>query len=368
MPATETHPTLEADFAAAREPDSAAARIVLAKAEEKRAGRDRTTGIKGLYVGKSDTYDVCPFDIHIKPGWNTRDFSTPENQAHVLELAASIAVEGVREPMTAYVDPADGLLYLTNGECRLRATVHAINVLGAEVLSVPVRMEPRGSNDADRIAGQLTRNSGKPLTPMEKAEVVRRLLGHNWTISQIAQRVGLTESRVRGLVEVLELPEEMRQQVREGIVAASEAVRVARTYGDEAPAVVERAAALSGANGKKAGRATRATLAAAANGTAPPAEPDDAPDVGAELQRAHAEIDQLNGVIDSLNRTDESREITSLHAKFAQLNGRLQQEMTTGGEAKKQAERYGTLLKKIRIALGIDQNADILPAIEALKG
>lgn len=355
------------DFLSAREPASDAAHRVIAHAEAKKADRAGVVGIKGLQLGKSDTYEVSPFDIQVKPGWNTRDFSTPENQQHVTDLATSIAVRGVEQPMIVYTE--SGILYLSDGESRLRATLYAINVLGAEILSVPVRMEPRGSNDADRIAGQLVRNSGKPLSTMEKAEVVRRLLAHKWDVHKIASHVGLSAGRVNQLMELLELPEEMRQHIAHGTVAASEAVKAVREHGDAAPALVERAAALSSANGgKRAGKATRATLKAAVGPAEGTEENDsDAPDVGAELESAHAEIDRLTALVESLSTNDSAREIISLQAKFAQLNGRLQQQITTGSEARKQAEHYGGLLKKVRTVLGVSANSEILSAIETLK-
>lgn len=259
---TDTLSIIPVDFAEAREPVSDAARQVLAAAEEAKASRDGLGGIKGLQMGKSDTYEVSPYDIHVKPGWNGRDFSLPENQDHVEVLAHSIAVKSVQVPLTVYLE--GGLLYLSDGESRLRAVLYAINVLNKPVLSVPVRTEQRGSNDADRIAAQLIRNSGKPFNPLEKASVVRRLMGFGWTPEKVAAEVGLRPGRISELLKLLELPEPVRQRVQQGAVAASEAVRIVREHGDAAPALVERAVALSSENGgKKAGRATRATLAAA---------------------------------------------------------------------------------------------------------
>jgi hypothetical protein len=190
--------TLELDFTAAREPLSEAARTVLDAAERAKAERGGT-GIKGLMLGRSDTFDVSPFDIQVKPGFNGRDFSLPENQQHVLDLAASIAAKGVLQPLTVYYDA--GTLWLSDGESRLRATLHAINVLGAPIMSVPVRTEARGTNDAARVAGQLIRNSGKPFTPLEKASVVNRLLGFGWSVEQVASETGMTASNVRRLLD-----------------------------------------------------------------------------------------------------------------------------------------------------------------------
>jgi hypothetical protein len=99
----------------------------------------------------------------------------------------------------------------------------------------------------------------------------------------------------------------------------------------------------------------------------PPQEDDDAPDVLAELESADAEIRRLTALVESLSVSDQGREIASWSAKFSQLNARLQQAITTGNEAGRQAEGQGKLLKKIREALGVEKNADIVPAIHDLK-
>lgn len=98
-----------------------------------------------------------------------------------------------------------------------------------------------------------------------------------------------------------------------------------------------------------------------------PQEDDDAPDVLAELESADAEIRRLTALVESLSVSDQGREIASWSAKFSQLNARLQQAITTGNEAGRQAEGQGKLLKKIREALGVEKNADIVPAIHDLK-
>lgn len=361
MTTTADAPEITLDIEAARQPQSEAARKVIAEAEKKKA-TNTGHGVKSLMLGRSDTFFVSPFHIHVKPGWNTRDFSLPENVEHVLDLAHSIAARGVQQPLTVYWE--DGKLWLSDGECRLLGTLHAINVLGKPIMSVPVRTEPQGSNDADRVLSLLVRNSGKPLTPMERAQTVKRLLDLGWMPEIIAQESGVTPVTIRRLMEMLELPEAVRQRVQTGAIAATEAVRIVKKHGEAAPEIVEAAAAAASENGGS-GRVTRKAVERVERERTPEAE--DAPDVAGELERAHAEIDQLNSVIDSLSRTDKDREIISLNAKYAQLNGRLQQAITTGNEAKQQAERYGAHLKKIRTALGVSQNADILPAIEALK-
>lgn len=360
------HTVIPLDISDAREPRSTAAHTVLEKAEVSKATRDGLGGIKGLQIGKSDTYEVSPFDIHVKPGWNTRDFSTEENQDHVLTLAHSIASRGVQVPLTVYYE--DGKLWLSDGESRLRGTYYAINELNAPILSVPVRTEGRGSNDAERVLGQLVRNSGKTLTPLEKAQVVRRLLNYGWTPEQIAGEWGATVETVRRLIDMLEMPEAIRQQVQSGAVAATEAVRIVKKHGEAAPEIVNRAVALASENGGKKKRATRATVEAVEREREPEMGRQDAADeMATELERALMENTALREQVELLSSTDQARELVALYAKHAQLNARVQQLLTEAGDAKRRAESFGKTLKSIREVLGVETNGEILGAIHDLK-
>ena len=131
-------------------------------------GRDKSGGIKGLSTARSDVFTLALPDIYVKSGWNSRDFSDAENQEHVLELAASIAEIGVKEPLTGYYE--DGKFWLINGECRYRAAWHAVNNMGSRIaFHVPIRTRPKENTDADDLAYQFVGNSGKPLKPLEAA-------------------------------------------------------------------------------------------------------------------------------------------------------------------------------------------------------
>jgi ParB-like chromosome segregation protein Spo0J len=257
------------DLATLSQPTSEAAQRIVAEAEAKKAGRSSSQGgIKDLSLGRTDTYEISPFDIRVKPDWNGRDWSLPENQEHVANLAASIEKRGVEEPMTVYWE--DGAPYLMDGESRLRAVLHLINERGVYIPRVPVRTDRNRATDEERVAGMLVKNTGKGFNTLEKAGVVRRLLSAGKSLEWIEEETGLTTTRLKQLLEVDALPEPVREQVAHGTVSATEAVRVVREHGDDAPAVIEQAAALSGENGAKAGRATRATLEAVTNAAGAP--------------------------------------------------------------------------------------------------
>lgn len=350
-----------------------AALSVLENAHAKQSGAG---GIKGLAVQRSDAYELSPFDIHIQEDWNGRDFSDPANIAHVNDLGHSIAARGVETPLRGFIDE-NGRFNLTDGECRLRGVLYAINVLGVPILSVPVRTEPRGSTDDERIIGQLVRNTGKPFSPMEKARVLKRARDRGWEPERIAAYVGsLTKERIGQLLALLEMPEPVQRQVAEGTVSATEAARVVNAHGEEAAQIIERAAALPSeeGGGNKPGKATRAALEAVTSAPRarerapePPAQ-DGEQDPLAMLEDAQRTIEALNAEIRSLTATDTGREIARLNARAAGLEARLSREMEDRKKAFDRAEQQDAFLRKVRKALGVESNKDVLEAIANLKG
>lgn len=179
-------------------------------------------GIKELAKGRSDTFRLAPEDIHVEPGWNLRE-EGPHLSEHIESLAISIAAIGVLEPLT--VRMKDGLAFVTNGHCRLRAIEVANKHHGAEILTVPVQLEDRYASEPDRLSSQLTRNSGLRFTPFEQAKVFKRLLDYGWNEQDIAKRAGVTHQRVAQVLDLLTMPEEAKEMVRQGEVSASFAQR-----------------------------------------------------------------------------------------------------------------------------------------------
>ena len=181
--------------------------------------------IKEIATSKRDVYMVHPSEIHEKDGWNVRD-ETAEYLEHIDNLALSIAEIGVREPLKCYME--NDVLYVSNGHSRLRAVTHAEKTFGIEIKAIPVLLEDRLSNDADRVLTLLTSNSGKPLTRMEKAKVYKRLLNFGWSMKEIANRSGVDISTVSSTLEINIIPEAAKELIRDGKVSASLALEAVK--------------------------------------------------------------------------------------------------------------------------------------------
>jgi hypothetical protein len=73
-------------------------------------------------------------------------------------------------------------------------------------------------------------NSGLSLTPLEQGSVFKRLESFGWSTTDIANRAGVSGTRVMQLIELQGVPEQVKQMIREGRVAATLAAQVAREH------------------------------------------------------------------------------------------------------------------------------------------
>lgn len=181
------------------------------------------TGIAALAEGRTDLFRMDPRKIVVKDGWNSRDFDLPENQEHVAQLARSIQEVGVKEPLTGYL--SDGEFILTNGESRLRAVMSLIEQ-GVDVKTVPVQPEPRHASEADHLASQIIRNSGKPFTPIENAKVYAKLMDLGWTAKEIAEKTGMTPERVNQIAKLNTVTPKVRKHIQKGEIASTLVQRI----------------------------------------------------------------------------------------------------------------------------------------------
>ncbi len=183
-------------------------------------------GIKDVAVGRSDTYRLKPEDLHIKPDLNNRVRNFDPKDPEDIALAQSIAEVGVKQNLTVFWE--DGKAFISDGHRRHGAIMHAINVLKAEIKSVPAQTEDRYASEADRVFSQIVRNSGKPLAPIEQARVFKRLIDLGWTEKDIAAKSGLNREWVIQLLELQSAPEAVTSLVKEGKVAATLAISTLR--------------------------------------------------------------------------------------------------------------------------------------------
>lgn len=114
-------------------------------------------------------------------------------------------------------------MQLAFGHRRLKAYIHNKAKLGTAWARMPV--EIRVMTDEQMAAYAWSENEKRrDLTPMERARAIyKRMECFNWTQEQAAEKLGISRSRVAGLLRLLNLPEEIQDSVQEGEISERQA-------------------------------------------------------------------------------------------------------------------------------------------------
>jgi len=126
------------------------------------------------------------------------------------ELAASIKEHGILQPLIVEYFPDDEHFQIVMGERRYRAA-HSI---GLRELPCLVRTV---ENDARRLAQQLIENvQREDLSPIDKALAMIELkesLGQSGTWAEVERLLGISETRRKQFVALLNLPEKLQYEI-----------------------------------------------------------------------------------------------------------------------------------------------------------
>jgi ParB family chromosome partitioning protein len=146
---------------------------------------------------------------------------------HELEdLTNSIKEHGILQPLTVH-DKGDGSFTLIAGERRLRAA----KLAGLERVPALVRQVAA----QERLVLALIENiQREDLNPVEEAAAYQRLSEEfSFTQEEIAKKVGKARSTVANTLRLLDLPNEIRQAIADGVVAAGTARAILSLKDDE---------------------------------------------------------------------------------------------------------------------------------------
>lgn len=203
-------------------------------------------------AGSRDLWFVPRDAIRVIDGFNVR-IKNNAYQEHIRFLADSIKREGFKaeHPLSGYVARSgdDSVIYITDGHCRLEGVDTAISE-GAEIELLPVVVASQACDLQDMTVGLALSNTGKPLEPLEKAAVCKRLVQFNFSEDKIAERLNYTIQYVKDLLLLVGSPVEIRQLVAEGKIAATTAIQMLNKHGDKALEKIKAGLELAVASGK----------------------------------------------------------------------------------------------------------------------
>lgn len=214
--------------------------------------------LKSLSVSTAEIYNLPLDKIAIDPAFNVRHDS-PELRAHLQMLRDSMIADGFLRTKPVVVRLTGETATLVDGHCRIMAARMAVKA-GAEIVAIPCVSEGRGVGPEDRTLLLLTSNNGLPLSSLEQAEAVKRLLKFGWSENDIGKKIGKTRQHIANLLELAGAPIGVKAMVVGGTLAATEAVKTIRAEGANAEAVLTAAAKHAEAAGKP--KVTAKTIAA----------------------------------------------------------------------------------------------------------
>lgn len=234
--------------------------------------------------GSVDIYMVSLDAIRVRAGFNEERLVDPRYPEAVREYADSMKVNGFFRHKPLLVCPADdGFLYITDGHTRWDA-VQLANREGASIEAVPVVAEERGTSEEDRLFAKRQANSGRQLTPLGEAMLMKSMLGRGISEDTIARRWPCSITKVRNALDLLSVPTPVRDAVQAGEVSATEARKLVKRKGAGAVEHLQAAKAAAKAAGKK--KVTPKALNAVGGG---------AESVKRELE-PHSDVDRLNWI------------------------------------------------------------------------
>lgn len=158
---------------------------------------------------------VLPIEVLEPSPFQPRQFIAPDA---LEELANSIRHHGILQPLLVRENPdKNGMYQIIAGERRWRAAQKA------QLHEVPVRL--CSLSDSDAMAAALVENLQRAdLNIVEEAEGFQRLLKEfELTQEELAEAVGKSRPHVTNTVRLLQLPEEVRELLRKGLLSAGHA-------------------------------------------------------------------------------------------------------------------------------------------------
>jgi ParB family chromosome partitioning protein len=175
-------------------------------------GSDEQAGRKPSASG--DGVTQIPID-QIQP--NPQQPRSEMNAEALEELAASIREHGIIQPLIVSPASEPDRYTLIAGERRLRAATLAGLTMVPAIL--------RTVNELEQLELALIENVQRAdLTPLETAEAFRQLADNfSLTHEQIAERVGKSRVSVTNTLRLLNLPEQVRRALADGLISEGHA-------------------------------------------------------------------------------------------------------------------------------------------------
>lgn len=143
------------------------------------------------------------------------------NESELLELAESIKIKQVLQPVLVRPLPEEGFYELVCGERRYRASVLA----GMPTIPATIRE----MTDAEALEAQIVENMQRSdVHPMAEAKAFAKLIGQGLSIQEVSVRVGKKEWYIRQRMKLNELAKPWQTLFFNNCITIVEAFRTAQ--------------------------------------------------------------------------------------------------------------------------------------------
>jgi hypothetical protein len=285
------------------------------------------------------------------------------NQATIAEYVELIRASVELPPVITFFDGAT--FWLADGFHRYNAHRDA----GA----MEITSEIRTGTQRDAILFSVGANASHGLrrTNEDKRRAVTTLLNDSewstWSDNAIARACAVSHHTVAGMrapILANSKMEPVRTVERNGKTYEQNTANIGKTKSEQVGVDSEPKTAGTRMDARTTAGGEHVVSPKGGQGSVQVVPDDDAADLVRMAEELQRENEAYQRQIKSLEGDDKNAELVRLNTYADQLNGRLQGEITTRNEAQKMVKHYADLLAKIRKALNVEGNKDILSALE----
>lgn len=256
---------------------------------------------------RGDSIRVHIDAIKIVDGLNERDFNSEKVREHIASIVGSLIDKKPVPALEVWVNPDSGDIELVDGECRYHG-YKEFQAAFPDRFDGYISAEKFEGTPAQRKARVATSNSQLQLEPIQRGRVYISLRDDfGYTRQQIAAEVNKSLAHVDQLILLAGGSAEVLQAVEAGQISSTEAVKLTREFGDDAPAELERRKEAA----KEAGKDRVTAKVAAPKKSAAPSRPK----IDMVVSAAVVLVNRLN--METLADLDNSQEFDAVVPSFA---------------------------------------------------
>lgn len=175
---------------------------------------------------KTDILLVDPRNIVVVDGFNVRT-----DMGDIEALASSILELGLQVPLMGKKVRGEDKFELVDGHRRFKA----VQYLLSKGHDVPyVKVTSFTGNEEDRVLAMVTTGTGqKPLTELEQAEAIKRLINFHYKAEEIAKKIGKSVPHIYNMIALANATKKIKDIVANGEISGTTVVHIVRQTENE---------------------------------------------------------------------------------------------------------------------------------------